>query len=275
MAEPAKRGPALSPSDFGVPEDDPFVFGWRLQCVPLPGGGFEDREIPLTAEALVDPQFGDVLPQSEQHFELLKALFDMLQSRYEAEPDVLVCSDMKMLWSIPGLEEPAPDVAVIRGVRPGGKKRDSFNVVQEGTRPCLVIEVVSSKTAEHRRADYETKVKIYQRAGVPEYLILDPQPFLATPRLRLSGYRLDATGRYRPIQEDSEGRILSETTGLWFSVAPDGQRLWLVDAATGERFLTLTEEKDRANREAEARQAAEAELARLREEIARLRNGRS
>jgi Uma2 family endonuclease len=34
--------------------------------------------------------------------------------------------------------------------------------------------VVSSKDAETRRNDYEKKVQIYERAGIPEYLIYDP-----------------------------------------------------------------------------------------------------
>jgi hypothetical protein len=178
---------------------------------------------------------------------------------------------------------------VIRGVRDKEANRESFDVVQEGVVPCLVVEVVSSKTAAHRRADYEDKAEIYEQAGVSEYVLVDPQFHLKAPRLRITGHRLDASGRHQAIEPDRRGRLLSETTGLWFMVSPDGQRLWLVDVETGERLLTAREIEDRAEQEAAARRRAEdladraeglaerqaAELARLREEIARLKGSHS
>jgi hypothetical protein len=109
---------------------------------------------------------------------------------------------------------------------------------------------------------------------------------------QLLGYRLDAAGRYQPMVPDSEGRFLSETTGIWFQVSPDGQRIFLSEQATGRRLLNLEEQEERADREAQARKAAEkialheaaarkaaeeeaaqadAELARLWIEIERLR----
>jgi Uma2 family endonuclease len=224
------------PMDFEPSEDgrDPFVFGWRT------------------------------LAQGSHHVRVSRMLFDLFDRRYRTEKDVLVSSDLKICWGIEGLPEPAPDVAVMRGVRDKEANRDSFDVVQEGVLPCLIVEVVSSRTAEHRRADYETKVGIYERAGVPEYVIVDPQLHLKAPRMRISGHRRDASGRYRDIEPDRAGRLLSETTGVWFTVSADGQRLWLVDAETGERLLTAREVEDLAERQA-------AELARMREELARLK----
>jgi hypothetical protein len=89
---------------------------------------------------------------------------------------------------------------------------------------------------------------------VAEYVIVDPQSHLAEPRLRISGFRRDARGRYRPLAPDAEGRILSETTGVWFQASPADGRLGLIDAATGERLMT---DEEHAAREAEARRAAE------------------
>ena len=91
--------------------------------------------------------------------------------------------------------------------------RRSFQALKEGTFPALVIEVVSDEP-EHRSADHEEKVRIYERAQVPEYVILDP-PSPPEDRCRLTGYRLNAAGRYEPIVPDGEGRLLSSTTGLW------------------------------------------------------------
>lgn len=83
---------------------------------------------------------------------------------------------------------------------------------------------------------------------------------------RIFGYRMDAARIYRPLVPDGEGRVLSETTGLWFAVSPSGRGVVIHDAATGELLRTSKEEE-------EGRKAAETELARLRAEIERLRGG--
>jgi hypothetical protein len=136
-------------------------------------------------------------------------------------------------------------------------------------RPFLIVEVVSPDDRLIRRADLEDKVEVYERAGVREYIIVDWT--LKGFRFRLVGHRLDSSGRYRPIKPDETGRILSETTSLWFQVSPDGERILLFEHPTGRRLLNLEEQEERADREAEARKAAEKEAARLRAEIERLR----
>jgi Uma2 family endonuclease len=288
MAQPVRNSPALSPLDLGCTEDeDLFVFGWRYGRFRGADGGVEIREIPLSAEDLLNPRVGDHLVQNNRHAELSILLYNLLKRRYEATADVLVCFDMKIRWGVRGLKSPAPDVAVIPGIRDKEKFRRSFHVRQERALPSLVIEVVSGESDddEQRIADYDKKVEIYERAGVPEYMIVDPQVHLEQPLLRLTGYRLDARGRYRPIEPDDQGRLLAETVGLWFAVAPDGRDPWLIDATTRERLPSPTEieaaaeervaaeraarraAEDRAAREAEARRAAEAELARLRQQL--------
>jgi hypothetical protein len=115
--------------------------------------------------------------------------------------------------------------------------RTSFYVEEEGTRPCLVLEVVSPRYP----GDDTTKVQIYQQAGVAEYFIFNPQAEADEPTLQ--GYHL-VGGVYRPITADSKGRLLSRTTGLWFEVSGSGQELLFTDVATGE--LLLSEDEVRA-----------------------------
>ncbi|HKV09839.1 MAG TPA: Uma2 family endonuclease [Thermoanaerobaculia bacterium] len=260
MAEPVKRAPA--PDEIDDLDDDPFHVGWRWQWISLPDGTRTKREIPLTVEDLLDPQVGDQAVQNNWHVEIAHVLLDMLKWRYAAHPDVFIGSDLKILWGIPGLENPAPDVVVIPGVRNRDKYRRSFSVRRERALPALCIEVVSDDPKQ-RDNDYKAKVRIYQQAGVREYLILDPAYHTGDPFW--AGYRLDPGGRYRPIAPDAEGRIFSETTGLWFGIDPDGRSLRIVDAITGERLKTSEEAR-------QAAQDAEAELARLREEIRRLKD---
>lgn len=256
---------------------DPFRHGTRWRRVRLPNGEITEQAIPLTPEDLLDPQPGDEVTQSEPHFKFLILLATLLRGHYEFRDDVLVTGDMKILWGIPGLPDPSPDIAVIPGVRQkDDPSRGSFDVLKEGARPCLIIEVVSAADPEVRRNDYENKVEIYQQAGIAEYLILDPPTPTTRGRLLWTGYRLGADGRYRRIEPDLEGRLLSETTRLLFGVDSDGKTLLIVDAQTSQRLL---EPAHQALREAEARKAAEerareanAEIARLRAELERLKN---
>ncbi len=272
MAEPVRKMPADWETASSSPNDDPFFYGYRLRCVRLPSGEEVEQQIPLTPEDLLDPQPGDVVGQSGPHQKLLRLLVNLLTSYYASRDDVLITSDMKMLWGIPGLSEPAPDAAVIPGVRDKDAERDSFDVVEEGTRPCLSIEVVSSKDAETRRNDYERKVEIYQRVGISEYLILDPPTFRTKQRLLMTGYRLGVDGRYRQITPDAEGRLLSQTTRLLFGVAEDGRTLQVIDVAAGEHLLAPEEVAEAWKAAEERASAAEAELARLQAELERLRN---
>lgn len=271
MADPVRKQPA-----GGVLEDDPFFYGSRWISVRLPDGRTVDQQIPLTPDDLLDPQLGDQVTQSDQHLELMIWLFRLLKRHFDPREDIKVVGDMKMIWGIPNLLEPSPDVAVIPKVRDKNKERESFNVQREGTRPCLIVEVVSSKDAETRRNDYEKKVDIYQRARIPEYLICDPPTRFTKGRLLLTGYRLGSDGRYRQIEPDGRGFLSSKTTDLLFGIAEDRRTLLVIDAMTGQRLLTdeeaAQEAEERARSEAEARKAAEAEIARLRAEIERLKN---
>jgi len=284
MADPVRKQPA-----GGVLEDDPFFYGSRWISVRLPDGRLVDQETPLTPDDLLDPQLGDQVTQSDKHFELVNWLFRLLKRHFDSREDIKVTGDLKMIWGIPKLREPSPDVAIIPKIRDKRKERESFNVQQEGTRPCLIIEVVSSKDAETRRNDYEKKVEIYERAGIPEYLICDPPTRFTKDLLLLTGYYLGRDGKYRRIEPDERGFLHSETTDLLFGIAEDRRTLLVIDAITGERLLAdeeATQEaeewaraaekraraaEERAQSEIETREAMAAELARVRAELDRLK----
>jgi colicin import membrane protein len=290
MAEPVRKMPADREPE-PPPSDDPFRYGWRWRRVRLPSGEVVDQEIPLTVEDLLDPEEGDQVTQSGPHGEWFVRLGYLLKRYYESRDDVLVCADMKMLWGIPGLKRPSPDIAIVQGIRDKGAVRYSFDVLKEGVRPSLIIELVSPQDDEVRANDYVKKVEIYQRAGIPEYFILEPPNHFTQDRLLITPYRLGSDGRYRRVEPDAQGRFLSETTGLLFGVESDGKTLSLIDIRTGESPLDLPEERARRAeeqarrdaearaareaearvREAEAREAAEAKLARLRAELERLK----
>jgi colicin import membrane protein len=236
------------------PEPDPFRYGWRYLRVPTAGGDFELRQVPLTREDLLDPREGDFMIQSTVHIRVVMDLFHMLAGWARARDDLAVFSDLKMLWGIPGLKNPGPDIAVVPGVRDKGRARESFDVVEEGTRPCLIVEVVSR---DYRDKDYRDLPRIYARAGIEEYLIVDPEPPRANGVFKLTGYRLRPDGRYRRIQPDVRGRLFSASTGLYFGFDSAYGLVSIDDARAGEPLLH-GEQEQAARREAQAKAEAEA-----------------
>gem|GEM_PF-599489 len=261
---------------------DPFRYGWRPKYVRLVGGKVEEQRIPLTAADLLDPQLGDeILVQGGPHATFVVEIYELLKRYYKKDAGVLVTFDMKIVWGIPGLSDPAPDTAVIQGIHNKAARRSVFDVQKEGARPCLVVEVVSPQYEETRNNDYVAKVEIYERAGVSEYVILEPS-FTWKDHVALTGYRLGLDGHYQRIEPDSQGRLLSETTGLLFGEDEDGSVL-VIDSRTGKPLRKPSQieadeeaaqkraarETKRATREAEARKVAEAEIARLRAELDR------
>jgi Uma2 family endonuclease len=283
MAEPARHLPLPPDEDLDDETSEPAVL---QRWVERPDGHLELVEMPLTPELFLDPQLEDKMVQGQLHGEVTHDLAGLLKTYLRSKrDDVVVLWDVKH-YLVPGLPAPAPDVSVIYGIHQKDfeEKLDSFDVAKEGVRPSLVIEVVSPKSARIRRTDKVDKVKLYQTAGISEYLILDPPRRKNRYRYEWTGYRLDAWGFYSPIEPEADGALFSETTGLSFTVSPRRERYYVLDE-NGEPLLSHGEtdkawkaEKEAREKEAEARRAAEekaahaeAELARVREELARLR----
>ena len=248
MAEPAWKTP---PEAAELDEEPALLQRW----VERPDGHLELLEIPLTPEDFLDPQLEDKMVQGRPHSLARHYLVGLLYHHFRSDPDFMVLEDMKHLF--PGLPGPAPDISVIRGAKHDDPEIESFDMNMQGVPPGLVIEVVSPKDSRIRRTDEVDKVALYEQVGVHEYLLVDTPRRATAHRFRLRGYRLGADGCYREIQPNREGRLFSEATSLWFGVSPDGDRIEIFDAATGARLLT--------------QQETEAELARLRAEVERLR----
>ena len=241
-----------APAEVFLPDDNDFPYGWRLVSETLPDGRIAYRRVPLTQADFLDPQEGDQMPQNSLHAQLTIDLFTMFDNRYHDHPDILVLSDVKMRWGIPNLPGPSPDVAVIPNIKDKMAYRSSFYVFQEGTRPCLVIEIVSPEYP----GDKTDKVEIYRQAGVTEYIILDPHSKDETASWELIGYRLIGE-EYQSIQPDSAGRLLSQTTGVHIGLGVQQRSLVLTDAVTDAPLMTASAAKALADAEAKGRLAAE------------------
>lgn len=268
------------------PEEENLSY--LLRWVKRPDGEYEQVELPLTPQRFLNPRVTDTILQSIFHGDAVSELRDLLYRYFLAEEDAVVFRESKLLLGR-GLPGPAPDVTVIRGLPSFDRKEKSYRVARWGVPPCLVVEVISPDDARIRRVDEVDKVEVYARAGIREYLLVDPPRKANGERFRLRLYRLGPHGRYDAVEPGEDGRFRSETTGLSFAVSPEGGRIEIFDPP-GNRLLSAEEEAEghkaerlarqtaerrakaaerKARAEQEARQAAEAELARLRAEIER------
>lgn len=145
----------------------------------------------------------------------------------------------------------SPDLLV---ARVPDRSRASLDADSEGF-PPFVLEVVSPSSVEH---DREYKRRAYDLLGAREYVLFTPREETAS---ELAGYRRDATGAFVDWLPDAEGRLWSEELELY--LVARGALLHARTAA-GEWLLTPEQAED-------ARYQAEAEVARLRQELERYR----
>lgn len=250
--------------------DDEFYYGYRTIITYDKEGKAIYSYKPLTLDDFLNPEEGDLFMQGTLHNEDTDALKSIFRYLYRNDPTTAVFSDLKILWGIEGLAQPAPDVVVIPNVKDLTRPRPTFDVELEGTRPRFILEVVSPR---YRRPDRESKAAIYEQAGVEEYIIIDS--WLADEQVtyEILGYRLRGE-IYAEIQPNEQSWVFSAVNEVWIGVTPERDRFFVVDPQTGQEILPAEQraevaaaraetEASRAKAEAEARLQAEARVAEL------------
>jgi Uma2 family endonuclease len=230
---------------------------------------------------------GRPLGETDIHRREILDLIDELERRYEAVPDVYIAGNLFVYYE-KGKRSAVvcPDVFVVFGASKGDRR--TFRIWEEGVAPSFVIEITSESTENE---DVVEKKEKYLRLGVKEYFLFDPLDEYLSPQLQ--GFRL-VGARYQRIVPEADGSLMSQVTGL--RLRTEGERLRLLDAATGEPLLRIKEERAasaaavqaaeakaseeatarraaeaKVSEEATARRAAEARAAAAEEELARLR----
>lgn len=255
-------------ADMAPPADDLFYYGHRIVEVYDDAGNRHYEYHPITQDAFLDPEEGEHFVQGTLHNDDTECLKSIFRHHYRDDPTTGVYSDLKFLWGLKGLSQPCPDVAVVPNLSDRARMRESFDAREEGTRPCLILELTSPR---YRNKDLVDKVAIYERAGIQEYIIIDSNRNERDNSVfyEVSGYRLHE-GTYHEIEPDERGWIYSATSTTWIGPTDDHSSFQVIDARTGERILPADEraEAEAARAEAEATRASAADE-RARAEAAR------
>ena len=211
---------------------------------------------------------GKPMAETERHFRELLKTFNRIENHFAHFPDVYVLGDMMMYYEEGNPRKSiSPDIFVAFGK----KERRIYKIWEEGKPPDFVLEFSSKGTY---RNDLTGKVQLYAEIGIPEYFLYDvDRRYLPTP---LIGFRL--VGRdYVEISPLASGGIPAATLGLEFHLLddtfgiydPEAQE-WLKTAAE-DAEIRAEDAEIRANQETNARHKAETEVARLQEELERLK----
>jgi Uma2 family endonuclease len=225
--------------------------------------------VTVTKPVIYPETDGTPMAETDAHINALIDLREALKDYFREAPQVYVAGNLFVYYEE---DNPtacvAPDVFVVKGV--ARHERRLYKLWEEQHPPAVVFEITSRRT---RLDDLGTKRALYAMLGVHEYFVYDPLGDYLAPALQ--GYQLQ-DGEYQRLPHTDRGRLVSQELGLelWL----DAGRLRLVHPTTGEYLLTPAEAQEARRTEAAARQAAElratqaeAELVRLRAEVARLR----
>lgn len=196
---------------------------------------------------------GEPMGETDLHRKWMIRIYDLLSYRYRGQR-VYVGSNLLLYYTEGAPHEfVVPDDFVVLDCDPS--ERRTFQIWNEERVPNVVFEVTSRFT---KKRDQVFKPQAYAQIGVKEVFLYDPTGDYLQPILQ--GYRL-AEGRPTPIERAPLGALECRELGLLLKL--EKRHLVLIDRETGRPLLTEAEA-------AEARaEAAEAELRRLREQIAR------
>lgn len=175
------------------------------------------------------------MPERTSHTNMAVELRNMLRAWSALHPEMTVFHDLIFEWDHPGIGNYAPDIAVVPNVRDPDEDRGVFNVAREGTRPVLVIEVVSPKT---RSTDKGRKVRDYARLGIQEYVYIYTRKNRRGVVSEIVGHRL-RNGIYERTPVDEDGAVYCEAISVRIGI--HNGIVWAEDATTGKELMSHME----------------------------------
>ena len=207
---------------------------------------------------------GQPMSDNAKQFRWIVTIKENLELLFADRPDVFVAGDL--LWyPVQGSNtiSQAPDAMVVLGRNKGD--RGSYKQWEEDNiAPQVVFEILSPG---NRLAEMIKKFKFYERHGVQEHYVYDPDD-------------IELTGWFRPGAEAGGGSEGIEFEGIdnplnWVSPLLKirfliGQEELEIYRPDGQKFLTFLELGQRAEAERQRAEAAEALLERYRSQFGEL-----
>ncbi len=220
--------------------------------------------LPLEQEIEYPASDGQPMAETTLHRLVMSDMIEGLERRHVDVGDVWVGGNLLLYYRKGDRRKSvAPDVLLARGVEKWPRRT---YLLWEEKPPALIFEITSRSTADE---DTGFKKGLYEQLGVAELVLFDPFAEYLEPRLQ--GYRLERS-RYEPILPNRDGSLDLRTAGV--TARSEGDRLRLVDTATGEAVLWNDEIEEARRLAVEAHRLSE-EARRLAEEARRLAEERA
>ncbi|WP_293354915.1 MULTISPECIES: Uma2 family endonuclease [unclassified Microcoleus] len=179
-----------------------------------------------TAEIIYPSSDGQPMAESTIQYELIVKIKEGCESLFKDDPNVFVAADL--LWyPVEGRIDisQAPDTMVVFG-RPKGDRPSYIQHREDNICPQVVFEIRSHNDSNTKM---NKKLSFYQRYGVEEYYLYDPE------RNELEGWqRIEGD---LEVIEPMEGWI-SPRLGVRFELGEDGLEIY---KPNGEKFLSYGE----------------------------------
>jgi Uma2 family endonuclease len=205
----------------------------------------------IKPEIIYPDSDGNPMADNTEHYEWIVKIKENLEILFAAENNVFIAGDL--LWyPVEGSVKTrqAPDVMVIFG-RPKGKRGSYKQWEENNIIPQVVFEILSPG---NRTKEMAKKMLFYQRYGVEEYYIYNPDTIELTGFIREGEW-------FEAIEEINNW--VSPRLGIRFELTSDNLEIYYPD---GKKFLTSLELNQRVEQEYER---AEQEYKRAEQEYER------
>lgn len=206
---------------------------------------------------------GQPMADNTKQFRWIVIIKENLELLFAAVADVFVAGDL-FWYPVEGDNKTrqAPDVMVVFG-RPKGDRGSYKQWEEDNIPPQVVFEILSPG---NRLKEMARKFKFYERYGVEEYYVYDPDS------VELIGW--ERSGNELDVIEEMNGWV-SPRLGVRFQLTSDNLEIFSPLGAQFLTFVELAQLRDQEHQRAEQeRQRAEQERQRAEEALAQLEQER-